>query len=207
MRKLGIFGTGGFSLEVFDLVLDCFKDSGRSVEEDVFFIDDSFTSSKHLGLRLIKQIDLDFNNSEFIIAIGNSNIRKRIAESLPVGTKFSKLIHPSSFISPSAILGDDLIISHHCVVSSKVKLGNHTHLNYHTCIGHESKIEDYFTSAPGVKISGKCQIGTNVYFGTNSSIVEGKNIASDIKIGIGASVVNNLKVPGTYLFNPAKKIL
>lgn len=206
MRKIGIFGTGGFSLEVFDIIVDCFFVTNRNIVEEVFFIDDNNKNKTHLGLKIVKQVDIEYVNSEFVIAIGNSNIRKRIVDSLPITAKFAKIIHPSSFISPSAVLGDDIIISHNCIISSKVKIGNHSHINYHTCIGHETEISDYFTAAPGVKISGKCKIGTNVYFGTNSSIIEGKTISSDIKIGIGAVVLGNLKNPGTYLFNPAKKI-
>lgn len=206
MRKLGIFGTGGFSLEVFDLIVDCFFASDRKIDEEVYFIDDNNKNESHLGLKILKQVDIEFVNSEFVIAIGNSNIRKRIVDSLPITAKFAKIIHPSSYISPSAVLGDDIIISHNCIISSKVNIGNHSQLNYHTCIGHETEINDYFTAAPGVKISGKCKIGANVYFGTNSSLIEGKIITSDVKIGIGAVVLGNLKNPGTYLFNPAKKI-
>jgi sugar O-acyltransferase (sialic acid O-acetyltransferase NeuD family) len=206
MYKLGIFGTGGFSLEVFDLIVDCFSASNRKIEDNVFFIDDNSKNRNHLGLKIIRQVDIEFEHSEFVIAISNSNIRKHIVDSLPKTAKFAKIIHPSSFISPSAFLGDDIIISHNCIVSSRVIIGNHSHLNYHTCIGHETEINEYFTAAPGVKISGKCKIGSNVYFGTNSALVEGKIISPDIKIGIGAVVMGNLKNPGTYLFNPAKKI-
>ena len=64
----------------------------------------------------------------------------------------------------------------------------------------------YFTSAPGVRLSGNCFIGENVYFGTNSCTVQGINVNDNIKVGIGSVVVNNLKKSGTYMFNPSKKV-
>lgn len=206
MLKLCIIGTGGFSLEVFDILMDIYPQINKNIEEEVFFVDDSNKSSKHLGLKIVKEKDVDFINTEIIIAVGDSTIRKKIVDKLPKTTKYARIIHPSSFISPSSILGRNIIISHNCVVSSKVEIGDHSHLNYHTCIGHETKIKDFFTSAPGVKISGNCNIGNNVYFGTNSSIIQGKIIVDDVKVGIGSVVLNNIKNPGTYLFNPSKKI-
>lgn len=206
MLKLGIIGTGGLSLEIFDLIVDQYRQTNKNVEENVFFIDEYSKSNTHLGLKVLKQNDVDYNNSEIIMAIGNADYRKKILSELPSNVRFGNIIHPSSFISPSASIGSNVIISHNCVVSSKVILGSHSILNFNTCIGHETEIADFFTSAPGAKISGNCKIGESVYFGTNACIVQGKSVSSNVKIGIGTVVLNDIKKPGTYLFNPSKKI-
>ena len=207
MLKLGIIGAGGFSLEVFDLLVDIYKNKNLNIEEHVFFIDDYKAINTHLGLKLLKREDIDFAKTEIVIAISNAVTRKKIVDTLPHETKYGKIIHPSSYISPSSVVGDNVIISYNCVVSSRVKISNHSHLNYHTCIGHETEVEEFFTTAPGVKIGGNCKIGKNVYFGSNAATIQGITIAQNIKIGVGSAVMNNLKKPGTYLFNPSKKIL
>ncbi|WP_412560156.1 acetyltransferase [Winogradskyella sp. MIT101101] len=207
MLKIGIVGTGGISLEVFDILQDLHRDSDFNINENVFFIDDFDQNEKHLGLNIVRDKDVDFSNVEIVIAISKSDIRENFVNRFPKDTKYGKIIHPSSYISPSAHIGNDVIISHHCVVSSKVHINDHSHLNFHTCIGHESSVGKYFTSAPGVKISGNCQVGEHVYFGTNACTIQGIKIGSDIKVGIGTVVMKNLKKPGTYLFNPAKKFL
>jgi sugar O-acyltransferase (sialic acid O-acetyltransferase NeuD family) len=206
MLKLGIYGTGGFSLEVFDLIKDIYSSTNFNVDKNVFFIDDLSNNKNHLGLNIIKSSDINFEETEIIIAVGNSSIRKKIVNSLPSNVRFGTLIHPSSYISPSAKIGEDVIISHQCVVSSNVQISSHSHLNYQTCIGHETSLGKFFTSAPGVRLSGNCNIGENVYFGTNSCTVQGIDVKDNIKVGIGSVVVNNLKKQGTYMFNPSKKV-
>ena len=206
MLKLGVYGTGGFSLEVFDLIKDIYSTTNFNIDENVFFIDDFNDNKNHLGLNIIKSSEINFDESEIILAVGNSIARKKIVNSLPSKTRYGTLIHPSSFVSPSAKIGKDVIISHQCVVSSNVQISSHSHLNYQTCIGHETKLGKYFTSAPGVRLSGNCFIGENVYFGTNSCTVQGINVNDNIKVGIGSVVVNNLKKSGTYMFNPSKKV-
>lgn len=206
MPKLGIYGTGGFSLEVFDIIKDSSSSVDFNISEDLFFIDDFNQSEFHLGFKIVKQKEIDFSDVEIVIAMANAENRKKIVSKLPKETKFASIIHPSSFISPSAKIGTDIIISHHCIVSSEVEVKSHSHLNYHTCIGHETVLQEYFTSAPGVKISANCKIGQNVYFGTNSSAVQGIKVSDNIKVGIGAVVMSSLRKPGTYLFNPAKKV-
>ena len=85
-------------------------------------------------------------------------------------------------------------------------MGNHSHLNLHTTIGHDCIIDDFFTTAPGVKISGNCNIGKMVYFGTNSCVKEKINICDEVVIGLNGGVVNNINEKGIYIGTPAKKI-
>lgn len=207
MLKFGIVGTGGFAMEVLDLLQDIHQGSSFNINENVFFIGDFSEHKKLLGLNVVKRTAVDYSNVEVVIAIGDAAVRQKVVDELPKETKYGKIIHPSAFISPSANVGNDVIISHHCVVSSQVTISDHSHLNYHTCIGHETHMDEYFTSAPGVKISGCCKIGENVYFGTNSSTIQGITVNSNIKVGIGGVVMNSLNKSGTYLFNPTKKIL
>jgi UDP-3-O-[3-hydroxymyristoyl] glucosamine N-acyltransferase len=87
-----------------------------------------------------------------------------------------------------------------------VKIGKHAHLNLHTTIGHDCRIGDYFTTAPGVKVSGNCNLGDCVYLGTNSSIREKINICNNVTIGLGSGVVKHILEPGTYVGLPTKKI-
>lgn len=207
MAKLGVFGTGGLSLEVLDLITDIYKTTNFNIDESVFFIDTLNKNEFHQGLKIVTPDEVDFSITEIIMAIGDSNMREKIVDSLPKEATYANLIHPSSYVSPSARLGTDVIISHCCVVSSNVSVGSHSLLNYHTGIGHETVLNDFFTSAPGVKISGNCRIGKNVSFGTNACCVQGIKVEDKIKVGIGSVVMNNLLKPGTYMFNPSKKIL
>ena len=88
MLKLGVYGTGGFSLEVFDLIKDIYSTTNFNIDENVFFIDDFNDNKNHLGLNIIKSSEINFDESEIILAVGNSIVRKKIVNSLPSKTRY-----------------------------------------------------------------------------------------------------------------------
>jgi UDP-3-O-[3-hydroxymyristoyl] glucosamine N-acyltransferase len=104
------------------------------------------------------------------------------------------------------VIGEGSIICPNTILTTNIKIGNHTHLNLGSTIGHDTITGDFFTTAPGVKISGNCIIGDRVYFGTNSSVRERITICDDVTIGLNGGVVKNINEPGTYVGVPVKKI-
>lgn len=91
-------------------------------------------------------------------------------------------------------------------MTCNIKIGKHAHLNLHTTIGHDCIIGDYFTTAPATNISGNCEFGECVYFGTNSSVRQGIKICDNVTIGMGGIVVKNINEEGVYIGNPVKKL-
>jgi UDP-3-O-[3-hydroxymyristoyl] glucosamine N-acyltransferase len=65
---------------------------------------------------------------------------------------------------------------------------------------------DFFRTSPGSIISGNCNIGKHVYFGTNSSVREKIKICDNVTIGLNSGVVKDIKDEGIYVGTPAKKI-
>jgi len=57
---------------------------------------------------------------------------------------------------------------------------------------------------PGSIVSGDCNIGNNVYIGTNSSIREKVSICNDVVIGMNSGVVRNINKNGIYVGCPSK---
>ena len=79
-------------------------------------------------------------------------------------------------------------------------------MNLLTTIGHDVVVGDYFTTAPGAKISGNCNLGEKVYVGTNASIREKLTIVDDVTIGLNSGVVKSIFEQGVYGGTPAKKL-
>ena len=123
---------------------------------------------------------------------------------LPLGSGDFK--HQSVYIGSDIYVGCGSIICPNCVLTINIKLGTHSQLNLNTTIGHDCRIQDYFTTAPGAKISGNCNIGQGVYVGTNASIKEKLTITDSVVIGLNCGVVKNLTECGVYVGVPAKKI-
>jgi sugar O-acyltransferase (sialic acid O-acetyltransferase NeuD family) len=198
--KKGIIGAGGFGREVYW--------SLNPVERNktVFFVDDSYwdnTDEKILPLSLFES-----DKYEIVVAIANSNHRERIVNTLPKNTKYFTHIHPTVQIHGTDVeIGEGSIICAGTIITTNVKIGKHAHLNLITTIGHDCVIGDYFTTAPGVQISGNENIGDRVYFGTRSCIKEKLTICDDVIVGMNAGVVNNITESGVYVGTPAIKKL
>jgi UDP-3-O-[3-hydroxymyristoyl] glucosamine N-acyltransferase len=103
-------------------------------------------------------------------------------------------------------IGKGSIITMGSIVTCNVAIGDHSQLNLHTTIGHDCRIGHYFTTAPGAHISGECEIGHNVYFGTNASVRQGVRICDDVTIGMGGVVVKDIVEAGVYIGNPLRKL-
>jgi len=198
MKKC-IIGAGGFGKEVY-WSLSMMERIGA-----VFFVDDNYyDGSDSLILPLSK---FNPNEYEVVVAVANPSAREKIVNSLPKNTKYFTHIHPSVQIhGPDVEIGVGSIICAGTIITTNVKIGKHSHLNLITTIGHDCVIGDYFTTAPGVQISGNETIGNKVYFGTRSCIKQKLTVCDDVTIGMNAGVVKNIKEPGIYVGTPAKKL-
>src|SRR5690606_21067889 len=119
---------------------------------------------------------------------------------------YATLIHPSAIIMDDVEIAEGSIITAGCILTCNIRIGRHAHLNLHTTVGHDCRIGDYFTTAPGAHISGECEIGNCVYFGTNASVRQGIKITDETTIGMGGVVVKNIDDKGVYIGNPLKKL-
>lgn len=197
--KKGIIGAGGFGREVYW--------SLNPIERNntVFFVDDEYwdnSDKKILPLSLFET-----SKYEVVVAVADSYHRQRIVESLPKSTKYFTHIHPSAQIHGDDVeIGEGSIICAGTIITTNVKIGKHAHLNLITTIGHDCIIGDYFTTAPGVQISGNMNISNRVYFGTRSCVKQKLNICNDVIIGMNAGVTKHITEPGTYIGTPAVKI-
>lgn len=197
--KKGIIGNGGFGREVF------YSMTKEDQLKTVFFVEDEFYNKNGFNTLPLSKFDKD--EYEVVIAIGNSVVREKIVNKLPVETKYFTYIHPSVQIySNDVIIGEGSIICGGCILTTNIKIGKHSQLNLLSTIGHDTIVGDYFTTAPGTKVSGNCKIGNHVYMGTNSSVREKINICGNVTIGLNSGVVKDINEEGVYVGLPVKKI-
>lgn len=197
--KKAIIGAGGFGKEVYW--------SLNPIERinTVFFVDDVYWDGSDKKILPLSLFDSD--KFEVVVAIADSNHRERIVNSLPKNTKYFTHIHPSSQIHGEDVsIGEGSIVCAGSIITTNVKIGKHAHINLITTIGHDCVIGDYFTTAPGVQISGNETIGNRVYFGTRSCIKQKLSVCDNVIVGMNAGVVKNITEPGTYVGTPAQKI-
>ena len=191
--KRALIGAGGFAREIKahigDPTMPC-------------FVDDRFWKQNDDYIFPLSQFDP--NEYEVLVAIGNPKDRFDVVQQLPKETEYFTFIHPSAqLLGYDILVGKGSIICAGCILTTNIIIGDHAHLNLQTTIGHDCRIGSYFTTAPGVKVSGNCTIHDCVYVGTNASIKEKINVHSFTTIGLNAGVVKHITKPGVYIGTPA----
>jgi len=151
--------------------------------------------------------EMKFNENDYVvIAISNSKIRKRIAESLINKVNFFTYIAPNVTIGKFTKIGSGSIICSNCFISTNTVIGDFVIANAGSNIGHDCIIESYCSLMANVDIGGSVILGEGVFIGTKATIIPKKSIFRGITIGAGTIVIRNLNKVGTYFGNPAKYI-
>ena len=145
-------------------------------------------------------------NDYVVIAISNSKVRKRIAESLINKVNFFTYIAPNVTIGKFTKIGSGSIICSNCFISTNTVIGDFVIVNAGSNIGHDCIIESYCSLMANVDIGGSVILGEGVFIGTKATIIPKKRIFRGIIIGAGTIVIRNLNKVGTYFGNPAKYI-
>lgn len=193
-KNVVILGASGHAHVIADIV-------SAMGEKVVAFLDDDRQNNERSGS--ISDY-VKFKNAEFIIGIGNADIRESLANSLNV--KWFTAIHPSAIISPSAVLGKGTVVMPNAVINARAVIGNHCIINTGAIVEHDNIISDYVHVSVGAKLGGTVTVGKKTWVGIGSTVKNNVNIFSDCMIGAGATVVEDISTKGTYVGIPARKL-
>lgn len=202
-KNLIIMGAGGFAREVYAWA----NHAGRGVM--AFFSE--IPQGDILGLQVLNNPEAlsDFKYSEFIVAVGDPNLKLKLWE-MALRAHLSPclpIIHPSAVAGNNVFLGCGTILCPNSVVTTDVKTGDGLILNLGATIGHDCKIGDWVTVSPGANISGNCEVGDLAYIGTNSCVREKISIGRNSVVGMGSVVVKSVPDNETHIGAPARKML
>ena len=206
MKKYVIYGTGGFAREVACILKDRAEFDNFAFFVDVESVVEKLNGKRIFGKRVLTPDNIDVNIHKVIIGIGNSSIREKVVNELPDATEYPIIIDPTAVVSEWVKIGEGTIVCAGTIITCDIEIGKHCQFNLHSTVGHDCKIGDYFTSAPGAKLSGECVIGKHVYFGTLSAIRQGIKVVNNVVVGMGAMVVKDILESGVYIGAPAKKM-
>ncbi len=195
--RLAVFGAGGFSREVYDLVLSC----GHSV---VGFVDDvAGPLHSPSGLPVHRSID-DMDVDGAVIGVGDTTQRERLTHMLEGRTSLVTLIHPSACVSPSARIGVGSLVMQNVVVNAQAVVGQSVILNVGSCVAHDCTVGDFCHIAPAVQLAGASSVGARTFCGTASVILPGVTVGSDCIAGAGAVINRNVEDGLTVVGIPAR---
>lgn len=209
MKKLAIFGTGGFAKELLDLALD------QGYSEIYFLEKDIKENQKLFGFSVLPERDLSkLIDTDFAIGIADPKIRKRIY-GIYSDLSYPNLVHSQATlgygISEMLEQSKGVVIAAGARVTNSCHFGDFIIVNFNSTIGHDCKLDSYVSIMPGVNVSGCVQLKTGVYIGTNATILPGsldtpKILGEYSVVGAGAIVLKATLADRTYIGAPAKEL-
>jgi sugar O-acyltransferase (sialic acid O-acetyltransferase NeuD family) len=195
-KKLALIGFSSQTREIIPRL---------EIEFEVFINDEYFDkiSAKPMNSKKLSEFDPQLYLA--LVTIGNPVDRKKIVERLPSNTEFYTFIDKdASIFSGDVRIGSGSIICAGSKLTTNVIVGMHSHINLNCTICHDVVTGDFFTTAPGVNVSGNCTIGSNVYIGTNSSVKQRVSICDNVVIGMQSGVNKSITEPGKYVGSPIR---
>lgn len=211
MKKIVIFGAGGFGREVKMLIDQINQHSKRY--EFLGFYDDKIATNTSINEDCVlgsitDLIKIDYELS-VVVSIADPSIKKKIHNILKdnPNLNFPSLIHPNVLIgNDNVVIGQGCIICASNIITVNINIGNFVILNLGCTTGHDTSIGDYCSFMPSVNISGEVVIEDLVYVGTGAKIINLLSIGNSTIVGAGAVVSKSLPAHCTAVGIPAKPI-
>lgn len=209
MKKIAIFGAGGFGREV-KMLIDQINEKEK-LYDLIGFYDEKVYEQPINGLPYLGGLD-ELNQTDFsisiAIAIGDPNTKRKVIERISnTYIDFPNLIHPSVLVGKDHVLvGKGNIICSGTILTVNICLGDFIILNLMCTVGHDTTIGSYSSFMPSVNISGEVNIAEGVYVGTGAKIINLLTIGENTIVGAGAVVSKDLPPYCTAVGIPAKPI-
>lgn len=212
-----IVGAGGFAREVLDVLQSinahAENDPGSDSFEIVGVVDDdpsqlqlsrlAARSVRYLGV--IGSLPIEYPGALFLIAIGSTRPRRRIAKFLvDAGMTAAVAVHPRAVIGSGVSVRPGVVVCSGAQLSTNVSLGDHVHVNPGAVIGHDAVLGECVSVNPGAVVSGEVTIDSGVLIGAGGIVLQGLVVGEDATVGAGAVVVRDVPSRTTVMGVPAR---
>ncbi len=209
MKNIVIIGAGDFGKEIVWLIEEINKANPTYVI--IGFLDDDekkvgkmMNGYQCVGTTKALPELIRTQNVCAVIAMQDSDSRKRIAEMIPWFDNWETLIHPSANIADTSELGKGCVVCAGSNISVNTILGKHCILNLTVTMGHDCEVGDFVSIMSGAVVSGHVVLGERSYLGSNSTILPSMKVGKHAKVGAGSVVIRNVKDEVTVMGVPAK---
>ena len=210
MKKIVLFGAGGFAKEVANMIKNI---NAKTPTYDFlgFIVENKYYKSGVVinDYPVLGDEDWILEHKDVLCncAIADVDAKKRIQECLKdKGVVFETIVDVTGYVSPHSTVGAGSVIYPYVLVSENVEIGEGVLLNSCVTVGHDVKIGSFSNVMPATGISGDCTIGEQVSIGGHAFVIPGRKIGNKAVVAAGSIVFSNVKAGTTVLGNPAKRM-
>lgn len=195
-----VIGGGGHAKVVIDCI-QCAEDNVVGILDDALEV-----GTKIFGIPVLGKLKSWKNHKDkkFIIAIGNNEVRRSIAERM--NADWYTAIHPSAILSKYASVGAGSVVMPRAVINAGATVGRHCIINTGAIVEHDNNLGDYVHISPNVALGGNVTVGDRTHIGIGTCVRNNIVICDGCTVGAGAVIVKNITEKGTYVGVPARRI-
>lgn len=201
---LVIVGAGGFGREAYDLAV-ALNPPARPRWSSIVFATETTADTALLDAPLLHGTDAIEDGSEFVVAIGDGAVRRRIATALEArGLTPAVLVHPTAVVGSRVAIGPGSMVCSHVSISTNITIGRHVLLNVNSTVGHDAILDDYATIGPGCAVTGGVRIGVAATLGARCAVIPRLEVGDGSMVPAGSTVVRAVAA-GTTWGMPARR--
>lgn len=141
--------------------------------------------------------------NRFVIAIGDSRARMRLASLLEAG-RWATARHPSAVLGPNVVLDEGAMILGPCVATTDVVIGAHALVNPGCTIAHDCVVGRFTNLGPAVSLAGHATVEEGANLGVGVTVAPGCRIGAWSVVGAGSVVVRDVPPGSTVAGVPAR---
>ena len=214
MKRLAIYGSGGFAREVAWLAEAC-NGHGHDREIVAFLDDDPAHWNRRvndLPVWSLEDLLSRHPDAAVVAGVGAPAVRRQLMDRVAAaGLGTDILVHPGVQRSRWIEIGAGTVICAGNILTTNIRLGSHVQINLDCTVGHDVVMGDYATLAPGVHVSGWVVLGAGSYIGTGASIINGREgsplvVGDGAVVGAGACVTKPVPPGVTVVGVPARTV-
>lgn len=204
MKEAIIVGAGTYG-EVYAAYLSKSYNIIGFIDDDDSLIGKEVLDIPILGNFTYLESKVDRSINVFV-PIGNNIIRTNILKKLEqLGFKTPSFIHESASIHETVILESPIYILSGVNIMPFTSIEKYTMISMGVNIAHHTKIDIGCFFSQGTNIGASIRIEERAYFGIASTAMTGvKKIGTDVLIGAGAVVINDIPNHAVVAGVPAK---
>lgn len=194
-----LFGGNGHGKVVLDILQ---LDPMINIET---IFDDSPKVAEIGGIPVCKTESVAFfNQKELIIAIGNNQVRKRVASRIEAN--YVTAVHPSAILASDFVIGVGTVVMAGAIINPSVHIGKHCIINTGSLVEHDCVLGDFVHVSPNASLAGNVTLGEGTHVGIGACIIQGVKVGKWVTIGAGTVVLNDVPDYAVVVGNPGKII-
>ena len=204
-NKLAIIGAGGHG----KVVADAAQLAGW---QTIHFFDDkanpNWSKSEWPIIGAVQDLLSDPTDYDgAIVAIGNNQVRLRIARTLEAAKiKLVTICHPSAVVSEYAEIGPGSVICAGAQINIYARLGMAVIVNTGASVDHDCELGDGVHICPGAHLAGGVKVGDGAWIGIGACVKEYLTIGANVTVAAGAVVVTDIADKKTVAGIPAREL-